>query len=881
MPVLPYQQRVNVGGGSQQPYATAVAPSDAIARGLGAVAKGLNDVEDGQRIGRERDEAAYEKETQKEERAQAERRRLQAILDQQQKEDARVWGGFAVSDLQVKMHGLFSEMQGQAKDGASGFVPDFLSKFDDTTKATIALAPDEASKQYLSEHVASMRSQFGAQAVAFEAGATRGWRTDQHQRSVDNWATVVARDPSQYGQAVANIEATMPDVGPAQREKLTDYAKKTLTQAAAGRAVMADPGGSFAAFSKALNIPTPQAADPQRVLTAVDNLPTPVMKVVAAIYGQESGSGAADTSQPNYAGARGPMQVTLETFNGMKAKGMIPKDADWANPNDTMAAGVTLVKALAAKYGNDPRKIAAAYYAGEKAVNADGTINNFRDLKNPKAPDTLGYVEQVMGRLGKSAAPAAPDLQPAPAGDVTKTGIPWVDAMTPAELLHYRQQAYTEMNRVGSVQRTGLERWEQDANAMALAGKVPPNVPSRESYVAAFGPIEGALRYRTNVEEVVTTGQAIARLQTASPAEREQIIAAAKPVEGEGFAAGARHQQALVQAAQIIEKQLKDDPASYVGRNSPRVKAAFDALRAAPPENNRAQLDAFAAESIAEQKRLGVLYPQLLTDDQAAKIAQQFSEQKEGGVNAAKLIDGLEQQWGAHFPTVYRQLQKDQKLPPAALVIPNMKDYGSKERLARLSMVDDKVLRERLQPGEQKDVEAALLSKMEPFWNTLSYQGGGERTYSTVRAQAEKLALSYVASGKSVKDAATQAFEEVAGWKYQFESSYRIPRSEIPEQVTRGVQALQYRLHELPTMPPPAPAGMRQTDVAAQWTDALKKNAVFVTNGDESGVVLYVRGSGGLAPVRSPGGQQIGFTWSQLRQEAAATPSPFVGYAKP
>ena len=37
--------------------------------------------------------------------------------------------------------------------------------------------------------------------------------------------------------------------------------------------------------------------------------------LIQAIYGQESSGGKADTSQENYAGARGPMQVTHEWRN--------------------------------------------------------------------------------------------------------------------------------------------------------------------------------------------------------------------------------------------------------------------------------------------------------------------------------------------------------------------------------------------------------------------------------------------------------------------------------------------------------------------------------------------------------------------------------------
>lgn len=142
----------------------------------------------------------------------------------------------------------------------------------------------------------------------------------------------------------------------------------------------------------------------------------------AAIYGQESSSGKADTSKPNYAGAQGPMQVTGPTFEGMKASGLIPSDWSLSNPEQAREAGNRLVDQLMEAYGNDPKKAAAAYYAGPKAVNEDGTINDFHDLKNPKAPSTHQYVNQVLARMGQGSA----DFTSAGASPITGLASPVV-----------------------------------------------------------------------------------------------------------------------------------------------------------------------------------------------------------------------------------------------------------------------------------------------------------------------------------------------------------------------------------------------------------------------------------------------------------------------
>ena len=121
-----------------------------------------------------------------------------------------------------------------------------------------------------------------------------------------------------------------------------------------------------------------------------------------SVYDQESGSGTADTSKPNYAGAIGPMQILPKTFEWLKQLGKIPKDYDINNPEHNKAGGDALLGHYHDKYKGDPKKVYAAYYGGPSAVNKDGSINtHWRDRKNPKAPTVGQYIQQVLGRMDK------------------------------------------------------------------------------------------------------------------------------------------------------------------------------------------------------------------------------------------------------------------------------------------------------------------------------------------------------------------------------------------------------------------------------------------------------------------------------------------------
>lgn len=145
-------------------------------------------------------------------------------------------------------------------------------------------------------------------------------------------------------------------------------------------------------------------------------------RVVSAILGQESGDGTADTSQPNYAGAIGPGQIIPATFDALKNKGIIPNSFDINNPKDNRAAAVAHINSLMDKYNDDAGMTAAAYYAGEKAVRPDGSIANYRDRKNPKAPTTWEYRSQVMNRMGVPFLPG--DIHDPTSAGNTVAGVP-------------------------------------------------------------------------------------------------------------------------------------------------------------------------------------------------------------------------------------------------------------------------------------------------------------------------------------------------------------------------------------------------------------------------------------------------------------------------
>jgi hypothetical protein len=162
-----------------------------------------------------------------------------------------------------------------------------------------------------------------------------------------------------------------------------------------------------------------------------------VAAIARSIYHQESGSGK--NTKTSNAGAVGGMQIIPATFHSVADDGWNIKD-----PVDNARAGVRYVTQLAQKAGGDPALTAAGYYGGPGAIDKARNGVAVRDPRNPNAPDTLQYGQQVAARIPQGSqapqggdnwwasapladAPANPPTAPqsapqAPAGPQVATG---------------------------------------------------------------------------------------------------------------------------------------------------------------------------------------------------------------------------------------------------------------------------------------------------------------------------------------------------------------------------------------------------------------------------------------------------------------------------
>lgn len=172
--------------------------------------------------------------------------------------------------------------------------------------------------------------------------------------------------------------------------------------------------------------------DPFEDALKAEGLTGQAAAIARSIYQQESGSGK--NTKTSNAGAVGGMQIIPPTF-----KSVADKDWDINDPTHNARAGIRYVKQLYEQAGGDPALTAAGYYGGPGGLEKARRGVAVSDPRNPNAPTTLQYGQQVAARLPKekglvqrgveAVIPSANAAQPA--------GNPWdndpvVEAEKPA-----------------------------------------------------------------------------------------------------------------------------------------------------------------------------------------------------------------------------------------------------------------------------------------------------------------------------------------------------------------------------------------------------------------------------------------------------------------
>ena len=144
-------------------------------------------------------------------------------------------------------------------------------------------------------------------------------------------------------------------------------------------------------FASALGLKTETKNPFDVALEKEGVLGTPKEHFIRSLYEQESASGK--NAQTSNAGATGGMQIIPKTFQSVADKGW-----DINNPEHNARAGIRYASQLYDMSKGDEKAAAAGYYGGPNGLIKAQQGVAVRDPRNPTAPNTLQYGEQVADR---------------------------------------------------------------------------------------------------------------------------------------------------------------------------------------------------------------------------------------------------------------------------------------------------------------------------------------------------------------------------------------------------------------------------------------------------------------------------------------------------
>ncbi|QLG96548.1 hypothetical protein HZF02_26525 [Pseudomonas yamanorum] len=432
------------------------------------------------------------------------------------------------------------------------------------------------------------------------------------------------------------------------------------------------------------------------------------------------------------------------------------------------------------------------------------------------------------------------------------------------------RQRQVEARQMQAINRMELSSRVQDAQAAWSQGLEFKDTPSKADYIAAYGPEKAAKRYESEVLKPQALAPAIREFATADPQERQAILGKFRPAQdgtaGEGFKEDSQLYQHLTNVGVGLMKQQQADPAAYVAKYSPTVQRAF---ATAQQDGTPEAYQAYARTTLAEQQRLGVKQPKLLPDAAADQLVANFNNQINGGENAATMIEQQQELWGKDFPAVLQQVGN--KLPAEAQVIATGLPKDVAERMASVASIKDSDLHAGLQKGQKDTINQSVSAAMAPFDQSLQGQSGGINTYNTMYQAAVRTATSYVLQGMDPEKAASKVVNGMLNDKYDFFGTYRVPKTQDTEAVSRGASQAMRQIKPDELMPLPGFAGVTEEQNRKQLHDALQGSGQWVPNEDESGLSLTLNGY----RVRGADGQPITRSWADLQQKGLREPNQY------
>lgn len=272
--------------------------------------------------------------------------------------DARAWSLQAASTSDLKSSELFTLKSQNAKEGGAGFKDDVLKDWNDYVSKTLQAAPNNASKEYLTAHLASTTERLTLQATDFQDKERLNWRTDQIGKALNADAKNISMlsDPHDIDGAVAeslgkiNGYYASEPMTPDMRRKLTDKAREDITNAGALRQIQLDPKGYLTRNASARN-PEVLKADPNAPVGIRNNNPGNLRttQFTGNIGQDKNGYAIFDTPEAGIRATAKNLIAQQDKHGLYTLNEIIEKWAPASDNNNPQAYAATVAKAVGVK----------------------------------------------------------------------------------------------------------------------------------------------------------------------------------------------------------------------------------------------------------------------------------------------------------------------------------------------------------------------------------------------------------------------------------------------------------------------------------------------------------------------------------------------------
>lgn len=730
--------------------------------------------------------------------------------------------------------------QGANALGQSQQVAGQLSEIADKAYSAI---PDGPVKDQFRVQFQQAGQQVSSRAKTYEIGQRQQFEQGQFQATINNYLTQ-ANDPAQFEPAILGGRQSIMEYGNAhgQSQEEIESNWNSFRQKAAD-----------SAFDTAYSQMYQQTMGPNGVLPVSSSASSD--QLFSAMISAESGGnhfgkdGAPITSSK---GATGVAQVMESTGpEAAKLAGLTWDRDKWLNdPRYNATIGHAYFQSQLKRYGGDQVLAVAAYNAGHGQV--DQWIDKYGDPRKGeissadfanKIPfdETRNYVSKVI-----SSAPAIPN-------NATVTGLmnsPFWNAMSPQA----KSAAMSKVSGLYDLQsatgRVNLQSRMQDNVTQVELGQAVTN-PVTEREWLAYTPMNATPVERQQLQKAYHQYQMTLDMQPAyqsivqgTAQQGQATVNAMKPDNNDPDLTfkQQRYAQVASKYAQVL-KAREDDPGAWLLQNSSVVKYAAQQLN-----SNQVSGEYFASRIQAEKERLGIRNKDVLPTEMVNTILSQIDNSNEKSVAA---IQNIAQDYGSMAPVVMSQLQG--KSGSALSVVMSLDNMNAANALFQNRKVSTDDLK-KSSGAQANSVESEWAGQFADFGVSLASQRGGLKAYSDFNEQGKRLAYIYAAQGMSGSAAAKMAFNQIAGDQYDFEGTWRLPKSLNLN--TRDINdGLSNYLNKLKpddispaafTSDPRLPADVGR----AMALSRIKNNAEWVTSEDERGLYLtadrtYINGADG------------------------------------